>query len=72
MSRLFRAAGFVDVDVKAFYGASDYFGFFVPVYLVVVLFERLCSAFDWRLLASGFIISACRSNAQRAPGEAKT
>lgn len=65
MTRLFRTAGFVDVDVKAFYRASDYFAFFLPTYLVVALFENLCSELDWRALASGFLISARRSKAPR-------
>ncbi len=61
MSALFRRHGFADIDVKAFYRANDYFAFFIPAYIVVTLFENLASVIDWRLLASGFVISARKS-----------
>ena len=58
MRRLFVANGLVDIDVKAYYRANDYFAFFVPAYVLVSLFENLCQAFKIELLASGFVISA--------------
>jgi SAM-dependent methyltransferase len=61
MSALFRSHGFADVNVQAFYGASDYFAFFVPAYIMVALFEKLTSALNWRFFASGFVLSAKRA-----------
>ena len=58
MTALFRRQGFSKINVKAFYRASDYFAFFLPVYLTVAMFENLCSALDWHFFASGFVISA--------------
>jgi SAM-dependent methyltransferase len=58
MARLFHAAGFVDIDVKSYYRASDYFAFFLPAYLAVALYENLCRAMEWRMLSSGFVLSA--------------
>jgi hypothetical protein len=60
MQRLFTQVGFQDVDIKAFYRASDYFAFFVPAYVVVALFENACALLDLRAFASGFVISARR------------
>jgi SAM-dependent methyltransferase len=60
MERLFSQSGFGSIRVTPFYRASDYFAFFLPAYLAVVLFEALCQACGWRLFASGFVISAAR------------
>jgi SAM-dependent methyltransferase len=64
MSRLLTHNGFVDIDIKAFYRASDYFAFFLPAYLMVALFENLCSALNMSFFASGFVLSARRPGAQ--------
>lgn len=58
MRSLMRKQGFVDVDVKPFYRASDYFAFFLPAYLAVTIFENVCAAINWNVFASGFVISA--------------
>jgi SAM-dependent methyltransferase len=50
--------GFVSIDIKPFYRASDYFAFFLPAYLVVALFENFSSFFSLRFFASGFVVSA--------------
>jgi hypothetical protein len=63
MSKLFKEQGFVSIDVIAFYRASDYFAFFLPAYLIVALFENLCSFFGWSFFASGFVISARKPSA---------
>jgi hypothetical protein len=60
MSRLFRDAGLVDIDCKAFYRANDYFAWLLPAFLFVTAFENLCRWLDWRVFASGFVISARR------------
>jgi hypothetical protein len=58
MRSLMVKQGFVDVDVKPFYRASDYFAFFLPAYIAVTLFENFCSKFEWSVFASGFVVSA--------------
>jgi hypothetical protein len=58
MHKLFVRHGFLNVDVKSFYRANDYFAFFLPAYIIVSLFENICSALNWHTLASGFVISA--------------
>jgi hypothetical protein len=60
MARLFERQGFIDIDIKAFFNAKDYFPFFIPAFIVVSVFEKVCEAFDLRLFASGFVISARR------------
>lgn len=58
MSRALERQGFTNVDVQAFYRANDYFAFFTPLFVLVTLFENLCQKHDWRVFASGFVISA--------------
>ncbi|MEQ1714832.1 MAG: class I SAM-dependent methyltransferase [Hyphomicrobium sp.] len=65
MSALFQKQGFVDVDVMAFYRASDYFAFFLPAFLAVAAFENVCERLGLRLLASGFVISARKASAEK-------
>ena len=67
MAGLFRQAGFADIDIKPFYRASDYFAFFLPAYVVVALFENMCSGLGLRTFCSGFVISAVRPH----PGTAR-
>ena len=64
MVRLFAGQGSTEIDLRCFYRASDYFSFFLPAYLIVVLFEIACAVLGLRFFASGFIISARRPVAQ--------
>lgn len=66
MGLLFQKCGFTEISVRPYYRANDYFAFFVPVFILVTLFENLCRALDWRVFASGFVINA------RRPVEART
>jgi SAM-dependent methyltransferase len=58
MRELFAKHRFKDIDIYPFYRANDYFAFFLPVYVLISLFENLCAVLKWRALASGFVISA--------------
>jgi hypothetical protein len=58
MRKLFHKVGFVNINVKPYYRANDYFAWFVPAYLLVTLFEWACSRWEWNIFASGFVISA--------------
>ena len=59
-TREFKSAGFKNVSVKSFYRANDYFAFFVPLYVVVTLFENFCRLLGISVFASGFVISASK------------
>jgi hypothetical protein len=61
MERLFKAAGFSDLDVRPFYRANDYFDFFFPAYLLITAFENVCRFLRWRFWCSGFVITAAKS-----------
>lgn len=61
MRRAFDRAGFMSVSLKPFYRANDYFAFFVPAYLGVTLFEKVCEHYNIEAFASGFVVSAARS-----------
>ncbi|MFV2053706.1 class I SAM-dependent methyltransferase [Aliiroseovarius sp. YM-037] len=69
MERLFRNVGYDNIEVQAFYRASDYFAFFLPIYVVIALFENLCRGLRLRGVASGFVISAERP-AVKGPADA--
>jgi hypothetical protein len=58
MTRLFKQTGFVDIDVKPYYRANDYFAWFLPAYFVVSTLENWWSAWGMSWFASGFVISA--------------
>ena len=60
MRKILVKCGFVDVDVKAFYRANDYFAFFTPLFLMVTVFENLCKRFNLEIFASGFVISGTK------------
>jgi hypothetical protein len=64
MRALFLETGFEEVDVKPFYGANDYFAFFIPAWISIVLFEFVCRRLGWRYFASGFVISARKPQAR--------
>lgn len=57
MERLFRQAGFEAIEVAPYYRANDYFAFFVPVFLLVSLFENMCRLFNLRLFVSAVPIT---------------
>jgi SAM-dependent methyltransferase len=55
---LLERQGFVDIDIVSYYRATDYFAFFLPAYVLVTLFENICSFFNFRFFASGFVVTA--------------
>jgi hypothetical protein len=66
MGQNFRDKGFVDVDVRPFYRANDYFAFFLPAFLAVTAFENVCRSLGWTYFASGFVISGRKPTSQPA------
>lgn len=60
MKRLFHECGFVDIDVRPYWRANDYFAFFIPAFIAITAFENMCSRFRWTIFSSGFVISGRR------------
>lgn len=58
METLFREHGFTEIAILPYYRANDYFAFFLPVYLLVSIFENFCYLIGLKPFASGFILSA--------------
>ena len=56
--KLLESIGFIDIQIKPYYKATDYFAFFVPFYLIVTLFENIFEFFSFSVFASGLKISA--------------
>ena len=58
MKKLCKKQGFIDVKIVPYYKATDYFGFFIPAYLFVAVFENFFEYLGLSQFASGFIITA--------------
>ena len=58
MKSLCNACGFRNVEIIPYYKATDYFAFFIPVYLFVSIIENLFEFFGVSYFASGFIVRA--------------
>lgn len=65
MSRVLRETGFVEIDVRCFYRANDYFAWCTPLFLLVTSFENLARRRGWTRFVSGFVVSAQRPAAGR-------
>lgn len=60
LERVFSVAGFRDVEVECVWDQAAYFHPFFPLFLVVLLYQRLAEACRARLLASYVIVRAIR------------
>ncbi|CAN5588694.1 hypothetical protein BH20ACT17_BH20ACT17_11510 [soil metagenome] len=60
IERLFREAGFQDVQVECTWDQAAYFQAFFPVFLLVLIYQRLTEALQLRVLASYLIVRAQR------------
>ena len=60
LERAFREAGFRDVAIECTWDQTDYFQAFFPVFLLVMLYQRLASLLRLRALASYAIVRATR------------
>ena len=58
MENLCKNIGFRKVEIKTYYRATDYFSFFVPVFMIIAIFENLFKFFDLKVFASGIILVA--------------
>ena len=46
----------VSIKVKYFFGADDYFAFFLPLYILSILFNRVCELFGLNIFASNAVL----------------
>ena len=60
MKKAFEEKGFRNVRIQPFFRAADYFNFFIPLYLLVVLWESICKRMGLMQFCSGFIITAVK------------
>lgn len=60
LERVFSAAGFRDVELECTWDQSAYFQAVFPVFLVVLLYQRVAALLRMRFLASYTIVSATR------------
>jgi glycosyltransferase len=60
MAKLMKNAGYKNVQTFCFYRASDYFSFFVPLFVIVSLYENMCRLLGLKQLCSGFIVTASK------------
>jgi hypothetical protein len=72
MRKLFIDSGLEEVTTKVYYRANDYFAFFVPLYVLVSLFENMCRALKLEALGCGFVISGQKPNAGVADRSARS
>ena len=56
MENLSNNIGFRQIEIKSYYRAIDYFSFFVPVYIIIAIFENLFMFSDLKVFASGIIL----------------
>jgi len=60
IERLFRDAGFHDVQIECTWDQAAYFHAFFPVFLLVLAYQRIAEALHLRILASYLIVRARR------------
>lgn len=60
LERAFLAAGFRDVSVECTWDQTDYFQSFFPLFVLVLIYQRLAAACQLRVLASYAIVRAVR------------
>jgi hypothetical protein len=58
MAKLMKITGYNNIRTFCFYRANDYFSFFVPLFVLVSLYENMCRILWLKQLCSGFIITA--------------
>jgi len=58
MRKLLQNIGFKGIKIKTYFRATDYFSFFVPIFIIIAIFENLFKYFDLKLFASGMILIA--------------
>ena len=60
LRKLLNESGFCDVNYIIYYKATDYFAFFLPLYVLVATFENLSKRFGWEIFCSGMVVTATK------------
>lgn len=55
---LAKTTGFRELEMRYYYKATDYFAFFVPLYLVVAMLENFCRLMRLNKFCSGILFIA--------------
>ena len=50
--------GFRQIEIKSYYRVTDYFSFFMPIFIIIAIFENLFKFSDLKVFASGIILVA--------------
>ena len=56
MKRLLKDVGFVNIEITTFYGAKDYFKFFLPLFVLIALYDNIMRVLPYDFGASGFLL----------------
>lgn len=60
LRKLLHQTGFRDINMIIYYKATDYFAFFLPLYLLVAVFEIIAEKLGWEKVCSGMIVTATK------------
>lgn len=63
MERVFREAGYSDVEIVPYYSTTPYFRAFVPIHLLMVVLMRISEALGLRAASAGFLLVARKGGA---------
>ncbi|MFK7941505.1 MAG: trans-aconitate 2-methyltransferase [Paracoccaceae bacterium] len=58
IDRLLGQIGYQWVEIKPYYRATEYFSFFVPLYVLIAAFEKAAETFGWRMFCCGMLVTA--------------
>ena len=58
MKKLLQNIGFKDIKIKTYFRATDYFAFFVPIFIIVATIENFFKYFGLNTFSSGMIFIA--------------
>ncbi|WP_084766289.1 methyltransferase domain-containing protein [Nitrococcus mobilis] len=58
IERLLTELGYKNIEIKCFFGAADYFGFFLPFFALITIFNKFCRLLNLSAFASGVIVYA--------------
>lgn len=62
IEKLLAELGYKNIKIKCFFGAADYFGFFLPFFVLITIFNKFCRLFNFSAFASGIIVYAERTD----------
>ena len=60
MAKLMKKTGYTNIKTVCFYRANEYFSFFVPLFVLMSIFENICRILRLKQMCSGFIVTASK------------